>query len=112
MSRAADYPIKGAPPDGTDRSDERAPIRASFERHAIREEDDMAEKTETTEAFRAEVRAWLDENFPKSLVGRAAEVMGGESISETETDALEWGRRLGAKGWATPPAPEAGTNLR
>ena len=48
---------------------------------------------------------WLDENFPKSLAGRAGEVLGGESIDASEEDALEWGRRLGAKGWGTPTWP-------
>ena len=65
----------------------------------------MAEKTDATKAFRAEARAWLDENFPKSLAGRAAEVLAGESVDSSESEALEWGKRLGAKGWATPTWP-------
>jgi alkylation response protein AidB-like acyl-CoA dehydrogenase len=65
----------------------------------------MPETTDAAEAFRAEARAWLDENFPKSLAGRAAEVLGGESIDSSEAEALEWGKRLGTKGWATPTWP-------
>ena len=65
----------------------------------------MAETTETLEAFRTEVRAWLEESFPKSLSGRAAEVMGGESIDASESDALTWAKRLGEKGWGTPTWP-------
>jgi alkylation response protein AidB-like acyl-CoA dehydrogenase len=67
----------------------------------------MAEPTEELEAFRGEARAWLEENFPPSLAGRGATLMGGESIAASETDAIEWARRLGAKGWATPTWPAA-----
>jgi alkylation response protein AidB-like acyl-CoA dehydrogenase len=73
----------------------------------------MADPNEDLEAFRAEARAWLEENFPSSLAGRAAALMGGESIATSETDAIEWAKRLGAKGWATPtwPAEYAGGGL-
>jgi len=65
----------------------------------------MAQANEDLESFRAEARAWLEENFPKSLSGRAGAVMGSEFIDESQRDALEWGKRLGAKGWATPTWP-------
>jgi alkylation response protein AidB-like acyl-CoA dehydrogenase len=65
----------------------------------------MAEANEELEAFRAEVRGWLEENFPESLKGRAGVVMRSESIDASEREALEWGKRLGAKGWATPTWP-------
>jgi len=64
-----------------------------------------AQSGEELEAFRAEVRGWLDENFPQSLKGRAGSLMRSESIDDSERDALEWGKRLGAKGWATPTWP-------
>ena len=54
----------------------------------------MAETTESLEEFRTEVRTWLAENFPPSLKGRGAELMGGETIGEAETDALAWGKRM------------------
>ena len=65
----------------------------------------MAETTTELEAFRTEARAWLEENFPKSLAGRAAALMGGETIAASEKDAAIWAKRLGAKGWATPTWP-------
>jgi alkylation response protein AidB-like acyl-CoA dehydrogenase len=65
----------------------------------------MAEANEELEAFRAEARAWLDENFPKSLSGQAAAVMSSETIDESQKTAIAWGKTLGAKGWATPTWP-------
>ena len=60
---------------------------------------------EQLSAFRAEARAWLEENFPKSLAGRASEILRGELEVADDEDVAEWGRRLGAKGWATPTWP-------
>ena len=54
----------------------------------------MADPTEDLEAFRAEARTWLEENFPRSLAGRAAALMGGESIAASETDAIEWAKKM------------------
>jgi alkylation response protein AidB-like acyl-CoA dehydrogenase len=65
----------------------------------------MAEARDELEAFRAEARAWLEENFPKSLVGRASEYMVVEGEVKIEGDALAWRQRLGAKGWGTPTWP-------
>ena len=66
----------------------------------------MSNTNEELEAFRAEARAWIEENFPKSLKGRAGLVMGGETVDSSQRDALAWGKTLGAKGWATPTWPE------
>jgi len=63
----------------------------------------MAERE--LEEFRAEARAWLEANFPKSLVGRAGELMRAEFISASESDAQSWAKCLGRKGWATPTWP-------
>jgi alkylation response protein AidB-like acyl-CoA dehydrogenase len=65
----------------------------------------MADSTQELEQFRAETQTWLETNFPKSLVGRAGEVMGGESVDAGETDAHLWAKRLGEKGWGTPTWP-------
>jgi alkylation response protein AidB-like acyl-CoA dehydrogenase len=65
----------------------------------------MAETKEELEAFRAEARAWLEESFPSSLAGRAAELMGSEVLDASEGDAHDWARRLGEKGWGTPTWP-------
>jgi alkylation response protein AidB-like acyl-CoA dehydrogenase len=65
----------------------------------------MADTHEENEAFRAEARAWIEENFPESLEGRAGAVMRSESIDDSEKDVLAWGKALGARGWATPTWP-------
>lgn len=65
----------------------------------------MSDTTEELEAFRAEARVWIEENFPASLAGRAGVVMGGETVDPSQSEALAWGKRLGAKGWATPTWP-------
>ena len=63
----------------------------------------MSESHDELESFRADVRAWLEENFPESLRGRAGEVMRSEFVDDEEARA--WGRTLGEKGWATPTWP-------
>lgn len=66
----------------------------------------MAAVSDELVAFRAEARAWLDENFPPSLSGKANAVLGvGESRNQLEGDALTWRKRLGEKGWGTPTWP-------
>jgi alkylation response protein AidB-like acyl-CoA dehydrogenase len=65
----------------------------------------MAEARDELEAFRAEARAWLEENFPRSLVGKASEYMVVEGAVRIEGDALLWRQRLAAKGWGTPTWP-------
>lgn len=55
------------------------------------------------EDFRAESKAWLDANFPKSLAGK-----GGQSLAETladDADLKAWKNAIGEKGWATPMWP-------
>lgn len=63
----------------------------------------MAKQDEVNEAFRAEARAWIEDNFPASLAGKAASLMNEEGVVDAE--AMAWGRTLGAKGWATPTWP-------
>ncbi|MEE3330269.1 MAG: acyl-CoA dehydrogenase family protein [Myxococcota bacterium] len=66
----------------------------------------MADSSTSNEAFRAEARAWLEENFPSSLAGRASELISGESLRRDGNPELEvWCERLGNKGWATPTWP-------
>jgi alkylation response protein AidB-like acyl-CoA dehydrogenase len=56
--------------------------------------------------YRAEARAWLAENFPKSLKGRA--VLASQSPAETaaDSDLGAWRKAIGKKGWATPTWPK------
>jgi alkylation response protein AidB-like acyl-CoA dehydrogenase len=65
----------------------------------------MAEEKVELKEFRSEVRGWLAENFPASLVGRGPALMGAETIDSKEGDLLVWQKCLGAKGWATPTWP-------
>jgi len=66
----------------------------------------MAEARDELEAFRVDARAWLEKNFPKSLVGRASEYMVVEGEVRIEGDALLWRQRLAAQGWGTPTWPK------
>ncbi len=56
------------------------------------------------ESFRAEARAWLEENFPPSLknVDVAMSAMAGGKPSG---DGKLWTERMGARGWGTPTWP-------
>ena len=67
----------------------------------------MADFGGDAEAFRLEARAWLEENFPKSLAGnpmaQMASMMGGATES---ADARLWRERMGAKGWGVPTWPK------
>ena len=61
------------------------------------------------EAFRAEARAWLEENHPKSLRG-IPPLSFDESMSarrDPTGDEKLWKQRLAAKGWSTPTWPKA-----
>ncbi|HYD45303.1 MAG TPA: acyl-CoA dehydrogenase family protein [Phenylobacterium sp.] len=57
------------------------------------------------EAFRAEARAWLKENFPPSLARKAAPA--GEGEEDASEDARLWKQRMGEKGWGVPTWPKA-----
>ncbi|MCC7267670.1 MAG: acyl-CoA dehydrogenase family protein [Caulobacteraceae bacterium] len=57
------------------------------------------------DAFRAEARAWLKENFPPSLARKAAPA--GEGEEDTSADARLWKQRMGEKGWGVPTWPAA-----
>ncbi|WP_309644299.1 acyl-CoA dehydrogenase family protein [Phenylobacterium sp.] len=55
------------------------------------------------EDFRAEARAWLEANFPKSLAGKGA--LASAEISVDNPELKAWRKTIGAKGWATPTWP-------
>ena len=57
------------------------------------------------EAFRAEARGWLEENFPQGLRGKAGAAMAGIEGGPVEADIQLWRQRIGAKGWGTPTWP-------
>jgi alkylation response protein AidB-like acyl-CoA dehydrogenase len=67
----------------------------------------MADSAETLaiDAFRAQARAWLEENFPASLRGQAGMAMAVMEGGQLTGDLLLWRQRMGAKGWGTPTWP-------
>src|SRR5437868_5915224 len=58
------------------------------------------------EAFRAEVRDWLDANFPKSLAHDADAQLAKLQARPESADAKAWRLALGAKGWGVPTWPK------
>jgi alkylation response protein AidB-like acyl-CoA dehydrogenase len=58
------------------------------------------------DAFRAEARQWIKENFPASLEGQSALVAALNEGMEPTGDLLTWKRRLGANGWSAPTWPK------
>jgi alkylation response protein AidB-like acyl-CoA dehydrogenase len=64
-----------------------------------------AEKVDTDiEAFRAEARSWLEQNFPSSLKGKGM-IMAGEGGLPSGGDYARWKKAMGEKGWGTPTWP-------
>jgi len=59
------------------------------------------------DAFREEVRGWLDDNFPKSLKGVDLSLSALEGPSERTPDREAWRIAMGEKGWGTPTWPKA-----
>lgn len=58
------------------------------------------------EAFRAEAKAWLAENFPKSLAHDTAAQLAKLQARPESAEATAWRRALGAKGWGVPTWPK------
>jgi alkylation response protein AidB-like acyl-CoA dehydrogenase len=56
-------------------------------------------------AFRAEARAWLEENFPTSLRGQAGLALAVMEGGAPEGEMLLWRQRMAAKGWGAPTWP-------
>ena len=69
----------------------------------------MAETAETAsdlEAFRQEVKQWLADNFPRSLVGSGMSMMSYDDDAPLSGDALAWRKALATKGYGTPTWPK------
>lgn len=65
---------------------------------------------ETLELFRAETRAWLEENAPQGLRGVgfsfAGGTWGGREPRFPHPDAQRWMELMGARGWTAPTWPK------
>jgi len=64
----------------------------------------MADGQSDLVSFRAEARAWLAENFPKSLARDAGPTLDASEAAATADDEV-WRRRLADKGWGVPHWP-------
>ena len=62
--------------------------------------------TTDLEAFRLEVRDWLKQNFPQSLIGRS-DLAALESPAPVEGDYKHWKERMADRGWGVPTWPAA-----
>ena len=68
----------------------------------------MLDKVDALEAFRAEARAWLEENVPASVRGDPDGAMEAMMSGEKPSGDFDlWKRRMGEKGWGAPTWPKA-----
>ena len=58
------------------------------------------------EAFRAEVKSFLDNNFPAELKGKGNAMAGVEGPTKETPTAKAWREAMGARGWGTPTWPK------
>jgi alkylation response protein AidB-like acyl-CoA dehydrogenase len=66
--------------------------------------------TQSLDDFRAETRAWLEENCPASMRTPLAEseiAWGGRNATFKNPDSKVWLERMGARGWTAPTWPKA-----
>lgn len=59
------------------------------------------------EAFRKEVREWVEANFPASLKGKPNPMTGEGRANNPGADHEAWRKAVGGKGWGTPTWPKA-----
>src|SRR5690242_16975214 len=65
----------------------------------------MADFGGDLETFRADVRTWLDENFPKSLAHDYDTQLAKLQARPETPEAKAWREALGRKGWGAPTWP-------
>jgi alkylation response protein AidB-like acyl-CoA dehydrogenase len=76
-------------------------------------EDDMADfGAADQEAFRAEVRDWLEANYPSELKDPKAKtdpeaIWGGRAFAGSDDLHIRWMRKVAEKGWTAPTWPKA-----
>jgi alkylation response protein AidB-like acyl-CoA dehydrogenase len=59
-----------------------------------------------SDTFRAEVRQWLEANFPASLKGNDNSLSSVEGPTDESADEKAWREAVGAMGWGTPTWPK------
>ncbi len=69
--------------------------------------DSIDKTADELDAFRAEVRAWVEANFPASLKGVDMSLSALEGPSDKSADKEAWRIAVGNKGWGTPTWPKA-----
>ena len=67
----------------------------------------MADLGSDVETFRAEAKAWLEVNFPKTLAKDPMAQLAKLQAQPEGPEALAWRRAMGAKGWGTPVWPKS-----
>jgi alkylation response protein AidB-like acyl-CoA dehydrogenase len=65
------------------------------------------ENSDAQDGFRQDVRVWLSDNFPASLLGRQGEFMSIDDLPPADDDFEAWRAAMGDKGWGTPQWPAA-----
>ena len=67
----------------------------------------MPASTPDLDAFREEVRSWLNDNFPASLKDKGLAPFGGfEGEGQMVQDAERWRKKLAEQGWGAPTWPK------
>jgi alkylation response protein AidB-like acyl-CoA dehydrogenase len=69
----------------------------------------MADFGGELDAFRAEVRDWLKDNYPSQLknpaAGRPDAMWGGRAYANSDDPQIVWMKRVAARGWTAPAWP-------
>ncbi|WP_374574762.1 acyl-CoA dehydrogenase family protein [Phenylobacterium sp.] len=65
----------------------------------------MADFGGDIDAFRTEVRSWVEANFPPALKGKPNPMMREERGNPETPDQAAWRKAVGEKGWGTPTWP-------
>ena len=69
--------------------------------------DNTGYDRDAIETFRAEVKTWLEANFPKSLAFDFAAQLAKLQAQPESAQATAWRKALGEKGWGVPTWPRS-----
>ena len=68
--------------------------------------NDSGSPADPLDAFRAEAKAWLDENFDPALRGKDNVMSAVDGPTEETPAQRKWREAMGAKGWGVPTWPK------